>query len=76
VIPLVIEEEVAWDFYFPLVRWKEIAQQAIDVVVEYERLNFPPKKRAGGTFRKKKDCPLSWNCAWGDFSGGLLAQYE
>lgn len=35
-ISTVFEEEVTCDLYFPLVRWKEITQRAIDVVVDYD----------------------------------------
>jgi len=35
-ISTVFEEMLTWDLHFPLVRWKEITQRAIEVVVENE----------------------------------------
>jgi len=46
-IPLVFEEKVARDLYFPLERRKEIAQRALDVDVEHKHVEFTPKRGDG-----------------------------
>ena len=38
--------EVAWDLYFPLSRWDEIAKRAFRIVVEHEPVDLSPAKKA------------------------------
>jgi len=77
-ISTVFEEMVTCDLYFPLVRWKEITQRAIDVVVDFQHVQLTPKKRTWMTrkTRQRAGQIVTGLCDSIDLREGFVAGYK